>query len=127
MSATDVDRYLSEAAQPHAQTLTRLRTELLKLIPGGEECISYQMPCIKLSGKAVAGYAAFKNHLGYFPHSGNVIPKLKNELAGRKQTTGGFQFGVTEDLPVELLEKLVAIRIQELRERYPDLRFDVTK
>ena len=95
MSSSEVDAYIAGTQTPHKESLKQLRNQLLELLPKGEECISYAMPCIKVNGKAVAGYAAFKNHIGYFPHSGKIVPQLKTELAGRKQTTGGFQFGIS--------------------------------
>ena len=108
-------------------SLQALRKQVLDLVPAGEEGISYAMPCVKLSGKAVAGYAAFKKHIGYFPHSGNIVPQLEAELADRKQTTGGFQFALGEVLPDDLIAKLVTLRIKELSEKYPDFDFSVTK
>ena len=81
------------------------------------------MPCVKLNGKAVAGFAAFKKHIGYFPHSGNIVPQLSRELANRKQTTGGFQLELGEVLPDDLVGKLVLLRLKELSEKYPDLDF----
>jgi hypothetical protein len=30
------------------------------------------MPAFKVQGKTVAGFAAFKNHLSYLPHSESV-------------------------------------------------------
>ena len=100
-----------------------LRKQVLEIVPAGEEGISYAMPCVKLSGKAVAGYAAFKKHIGYFPHSGSIVPQLAEELADRKQTTGGFQFALGEVLPDDLVAKLVGLRLRELSEKYPDLDF----
>lgn len=104
-------------------SLQALRRQVLELVPQGEEGISYAMPCVKLQGKAVAGYAAFKNHIGYFPHSGNIVPQLPKELAGRKQTTGGFQFELGEVLEDHLVAKLVTLRLKELGEKYPNLDF----
>ena len=127
MSSKDVDDYFKGVPSTHLEALTHLRKQLKALLPNGEECMSYAMPCIKLSGKAVAGYAAFKNHIGYFPHSGRIVPQLEAELAGRKQTTGGFQFGITEHLDDELVRKLIQLRIKELSEKYPDLAFDQPK
>jgi uncharacterized protein YdhG (YjbR/CyaY superfamily) len=123
MSSSEVDAYLAGTHSPHRESLQKLRQQLLALLPNGEECISYAMPCVKVNGKAVAGYAAFKNHIGYFPHSGNIVPHLKRELEGRKQTTGGFQFGIAEVLPDSLVKQLVELRIRELSEKYPELDF----
>ena len=127
MSKAEVDQYLKGLPEAAVLSLQALRRQVLDLVPGGEECISYAMPCVKLNGKAVAGYAAFKKHIGYFPHSGNIVPQLKQELADRKQTTGGFQFGLGEVLADDLVAKLVSLRLRELGEKYPDLDFSVTK
>ncbi len=123
MSKVEVDQYLKGLPEAAVISLEALRRQVLGLVPKGEEGISYAMPCVKLSGKAVAGYAAFKKHIGYFPHSGNIVPQLSQELAGRKQTPGGFQFELGEVLPDDLVAKLVSLRLKELGEKYPDLDF----
>jgi len=123
LSKAEVDQYLKGLPEAAVFSIQALRKQVLELVPTGEEGISYAMPCVKLNGKAVAGYAAFKNHIGYFPHSGNIVTQLSSELAGRKQTTGGFQFGLGEVLPDDLVAKLVGLRLKELSEKYPDLDF----
>ena len=123
MSKAEVDQYLKGLPEAAVISIQALRKQVLDLVPKGEEGISYAMPCVKLNGKAVAGYAAFKKHIGYFPHSGNIVPQLSRELANRKQTTGGFQFGLGEVLPNDLIAKLVGLRLKELSEKYPDLDF----
>lgn len=124
MSKAEVDQYLEGLPEAAVFSIQALRKQVLDLVPVGEEGISYAMPCVKLNGKAVAGYAAFKKHIGYFPHSGNIIPQLTKELADRKQTPGGFQFGLGEVLPDDLVAKLVNLRIKELGEKYPNLEFN---
>ena len=90
MSKNDVDAYLSSVPEGKRFALQDLRERLLLLIPGGEESLSYSMPCIKLQGKAVAGYAAWKNHLAYYPHSGSVIPKLSHLLGDKSKPKVDF-------------------------------------
>jgi uncharacterized protein YdhG (YjbR/CyaY superfamily) len=123
VSKAEVDQYLEGLPEAAVFSLQALRRQVLEIVPNGEECISYAMPCVKLNGKAVAGFAAFKKHIGYFPHSGNIVPQLSGELANRKQTTGGFQFELGEVLPDDLVEKLVLLRLKELSEKYQDLDF----
>jgi uncharacterized protein YdhG (YjbR/CyaY superfamily) len=123
LSRAEVDQYLKGLPEAAVFSIQALRKQVLEIVPAGEEGISYAMPCVKLSGKAVAGYAAFKRHIGYFPHSGNIVPQLTIQLEGRKQTTGGFQFGLGEVLPDDLVAKLVGLRLRELSEKYPDLDF----
>ena len=42
------------------------------MISKAEQGISYGMPAFRLHGKVIAGFAAFKNHLGYLPHFRNT-------------------------------------------------------
>ena len=76
-----VDDYLAALEEPKRKALTEVRQTILELIPNAEECISYGMPAYKVSGKTIAGFAAFKNHLSFLPHSGSVIDKLGEEVA----------------------------------------------
>lgn len=66
-----------------------------------------------MAGKTVAGFAAFKNHLSYLPHSGSVFPELERELAGYERSSGALRFPVDEPLPAELVKKLVAVRLRQ--------------
>lgn len=64
--------------------------------------------------KVVGGFAAFKNHLSYLPHSGSVLGLIGDGLAGYTMTKGSSHFPVDEPLPDELVETLVAFRLQQL-------------
>ena len=61
----------------------------------------------------VAGFAAFKNHLSYLPHSGTVFPQLHDELQGYATSSGALRFGIDDPLPVSLVEKLIAVRLRQ--------------
>jgi uncharacterized protein YdhG (YjbR/CyaY superfamily) len=116
MSPDPVRAYLEKTPQPQRKTLTALRTTLRKLLPSAEEGISYGMPCFKVDGKAVAGFAAFKNHCTYFPMSGSVVGTLKKSLAAYKVSKGGVQFPANAVLPPGLVKKLVQARLKEVSE-----------
>jgi uncharacterized protein YdhG (YjbR/CyaY superfamily) len=76
----EIDGYLDALEEPKRSTLARLRDTIMAIVPDAEQTISYGMPAFRLRGKVVAGFAAFKNHLSYLPHSGSVIPQLGKEL-----------------------------------------------
>ncbi len=65
-------------------------------------------------GKMVAGYAAFAKICGYYPHSGNIIPKFPTELAAYKTSKGGALFTPAHRMPEPLIAKLLAARLKEL-------------
>jgi hypothetical protein len=72
--------------EPKRTTLTSLRDTIMAIVPDAEQCISYGLPAFRLRGKTIAGFAAFKNHLNYLPHSGSVVPQLAKETAAYTST-----------------------------------------
>ena len=64
----------------------------------------------RVQGKVVAGFAAFKNHLSYLPHSGSVFLELGDDVANYKTSKGALQFAVDRPLPLPLVRKLIAVR-----------------
>src|SRR5215813_6162548 len=110
MSKNQVDKYLASLEQPKRATLEALRRTILEIIPEAEQCISYSMPAFRVQGKVIAGFAAFKNHLSYLPHSGSVFPELADALSRYKTSSGALQFPVDKPLPKALVKKLIAIR-----------------
>lgn len=117
MTSAEVDAYLGGVEEPKRSTLQQLRETILAVIPDAEEGISYGLPAFRVRGKVVAGFAAFKNHLSYLPHSGSVFPVLREELGGYKTSTGALQFPTDSPLPVLLVEHLVQVRIAQA---FPD-------
>jgi uncharacterized protein YdhG (YjbR/CyaY superfamily) len=106
----EVDAYLAGIGQPHRRTLMALRESIREVIPQAEEVISYGMPGFRLKGKMIAGFAAFKNHVAYMPHSGSVLSELSAELKGYKSTPGSLHFAIDKPLPKTLVRKLIAVR-----------------
>lgn len=117
MSAEEIDRYLADLAEPKRATLARLRQSILDVLPEAEQGLAYGLPAFKVKGKTIAGFAAFKQHLSYLPHSGSVFAQLQDELTGYTTSAGALHFGVDEPLPPPLVEKLIATR---LRQVFPD-------
>jgi uncharacterized protein YdhG (YjbR/CyaY superfamily) len=112
-AGNQIDAYLDALEEPKRSTLARLRDTIMAIVPDAEQCISYGMPAFRLRGKTVAGFAAFKHHLSYLPHSGSVIPQLGKELQGYTSTSGSLHFPVDQPLPEALVRKLLAVRMAE--------------
>src|SRR5215469_15328100 len=113
MSAQEIDQYLDALEEPKRTTLARLRQTILDILPEAEQAISYGLPAFMIRGKTIAGFAAFKNHLSYLPHSGSVFPALGDELKSYAASSGALRFGIDEPLPTPLVEKLIAVRLQQ--------------
>lgn len=114
MSTDEIDSYLAGVGEPQRGTLEQLRQTLRQILPDAEEGIAYGAPAFKMGGKAIAGFAAYKDHLSYLPHSGAVTEALGTELAAYKTTKGSVQFAIDEPLPDDVVGLLVAARKKEL-------------
>jgi len=117
VSREEVDAYLESLDEPKRSTLRELRQSILDFVPEVEQCISYGVPAFRLQGKVIAGFAAFKRHLSYLPHSGSVFPELRDEVAPYVTSTGALQFPVDACLSKPLVQKLVSVRIKQA---FPD-------
>ena len=113
MSKKEIDQYLGTLDEPKRATLAQLRDTIAAIVPDAEQCISYGMPAFKLRGKTIAGFAAFKSHLSYLPHSGSVIAQLTKETEGYTKTKGSLHFPVDKPLPKKLVKKLLDARMAE--------------
>jgi uncharacterized protein YdhG (YjbR/CyaY superfamily) len=117
VSEREIDEYLASLDEPKRSTLSQLRETILRNIPDAEQCISYGVPAFRLHGNVVAGFAAFKNHLSYLPHSGSVFPELREDLADYSTSSGALRFAIDKPLPAELVKKLIAVRINHVLQR----------
>lgn len=113
MTTQEIDEYLDALDEPKRSTLAQLRATIIAIVPEAEQGISYGMPAFKLRGKTIAGFAAFKHHLSYVPHSGSVIPRLAAETEGYGGTKSSLHFPIDTPLPKSLVEKLLAERMAD--------------
>ena len=110
MSKKEIDNYLALLEEPKRSTLEALRGTILEIVPDAEQCISYGMPAFRVRGKVIAGFAAFKNHLSYLPHSGSVFPEIGDAVSLYTTSKGALQFPIDKPLPKTLVRKLIAVR-----------------
>jgi uncharacterized protein YdhG (YjbR/CyaY superfamily) len=114
MAAHEVDAYLASLDESQRTALEQLRATIREVLPDSEECLSYGSPAFKVDGKAVAGFAAFKHHLSYLPHSGDVLATLASDVDGYETSKGALKFEVDAPLPEALVSKLISARLAEL-------------
>jgi uncharacterized protein YdhG (YjbR/CyaY superfamily) len=115
VSKQEIDSYLAKVDEPKRATLQKLRQTIRDILPGAEEVISYGMPAFRLNGKVIAGFAAFKNHLAYLPHSGSVFDELRDDLKDYASTEGSLHFPIDKPLPKALVKKLIAVRLKQIQ------------
>jgi uncharacterized protein YdhG (YjbR/CyaY superfamily) len=112
--AVDIDEYLADLDATKRATLGALRATIHELVPAAEETIAYGAPAFQLDGHTIAGFAAFKRHLSFLPHSGTVLAALGAAVAGYETSKGALRFAVDDPLPKHLVKKLLDARLREL-------------
>ncbi|WEK37876.1 MAG: DUF1801 domain-containing protein [Candidatus Pseudobacter hemicellulosilyticus] len=110
-----VDQYLALLAPAARKVAQQMRKTIKKQAPGAEEVISYNMPGYKLNGLLI-WFAVWKEHIGLYP-TPNAIEFFKKELAGYACSKGAIQFPLDQPLPLELIARIVAFRVEELQNK----------
>jgi uncharacterized protein YdhG (YjbR/CyaY superfamily) len=113
---TVIDDYLKTVPMGQRKLLQEVRQEMRKLLPEAEEAISYGLPCFKVDGGVVGGFAANKNFCSYYPFSGSTLGALKTELADYSQTLSALHFTENKPLTKKIIKLLVAHRLQQIAE-----------
>lgn len=105
----DIDDYISIHPKEVQKMLQTIRRAIAKTAPKAEEAISYQIPTYKLNGNLVH-FAAFKNHLGFYPGADGVAA-FKKELSKYETSKGTIQFPFDQPLPIKLISEIVKYRV----------------
>jgi uncharacterized protein YdhG (YjbR/CyaY superfamily) len=82
--------------------------------PDAEEGTSYGMPALRLDGRPLLGITAAARHLSLFPFSPAVVEAVAPDLAGYSLSKGTIRFSADQQLPDDVIERIVVLRRAEL-------------
>lgn len=111
-----VDHYISNFPKEVQIILTHIRSITHTTAPDAEESMAYGMPAYKINGKPLVYFAAYEHHIGFYA-TPTGHEKFAPELAGYKQGKGSVQFPLDKPIPYDLIERIVAFRVQENMEK----------
>src|ERR1700690_4155020 len=106
-----IDEYIANCPDDVRKKLKDLRATIKASAPDATEKISYQITTFYLKGNLVH-FAAFKNHIGFYPTPSGVQAFLK-ETSMYASTKGTLQFPIDKPLPLKLVSKIVKFRVAE--------------
>lgn len=109
-TAKNIDEYISSFPADVQAMLQKVRDTIRKLVPEGEEDIRYGIPTFRLNGKNLVHFAAFKQHIGFYP-TPTGIESFKKELSKYKQGKGSVQFPLDEPMPLKLISEIVKFNV----------------
>ena len=111
-----IDQYIRQFPEDTQVLLQQVRKAVKEAAPGAEETISYMIPTFKIHGRYLVYFAAYKNHIGFYPMPSGRTAFAK-ELAKYKSGKGSAQFPVDKPMPISLIKKIVKFRAKENLER----------
>ena len=85
-----VDDYIADQAVDVQPLLQALRETIRAALPDATERMSWQMPTF-WQGENIVHFAAFKNHIGFFP-GGEAVGAFADRLTDYKTAKGTIQF-----------------------------------
>jgi uncharacterized protein YdhG (YjbR/CyaY superfamily) len=111
MSAATIDEYIASFPESLRPTLEMLRQAIREAAPEAQEAIKYDMPTFVLHGN-LAYFAVNKRHIGFYGSSTSWAP-FEDEVGQYKTSRGTIQFPLDKPLPLDLIRKIVRVRVQE--------------
>jgi uncharacterized protein YdhG (YjbR/CyaY superfamily) len=108
-----VNEYISAFDSKTRAKLESLRNLISDLVPNAIESFSYSMPAYKLNKKPLIYFAAFKNHIGLYA-TPSAHREFVKDLAKYKHGKGSVQFPLENDLPIDLIKRMILFRKNEL-------------
>jgi uncharacterized protein YdhG (YjbR/CyaY superfamily) len=110
--ANSIDEYIKGFPPGIQKLLKEVRSTIKTAAPEAEETIKYAMPTFTLNGGNLVHFAAFKNHIGFYP-TPNGIEAFEKELSAYKGAKGSVQFPLDQPMPLQLISKIVKFRVAQ--------------
>jgi uncharacterized protein YdhG (YjbR/CyaY superfamily) len=113
--AKNIDEYIAGFPKDIQKILKEIRATIRKAVPDAEETIKYDMPSFERNGILVS-FAAFKNHIGFYP-APREVEAFKKELAAYEGAKSTLKIPLDSPPPLNLISKIVKFRAKQLLEK----------
>lgn len=108
----EIENYISTFPETTQEKLRNIYILIKSEAHDVQESISYGMPAFKFKNKPLVYFAGYKNHIGFYA-TPTGHEAFKDELSKYRQGKGSVQFPLDEQLPEDLIKRIVAFRIGE--------------
>ena len=105
---------MATLSEDRRRAMEELRQAIREAAPQATETIAYNMPALRLKGRFLVSYQAFKKHYSLFPWTDPMVDALGDELNRYAAGKGTIRFPADEPIPRDLVRRIVAFRLNEV-------------
>ncbi|MEZ4793496.1 MAG: DUF1801 domain-containing protein [Gelidibacter sp.] len=106
-----IEDYINSFPEAIQEKLRQIYEIILSEAKDAEQSMSYGMPAFKTNKKPLVYFAGYKHHIGFYA-TPTGHGAFASELSKYKQGKGSVQFPLDEPLPVDLIRRIVAFRVE---------------
>ena len=106
-----IDEYIQAAPREAQEKLREMRACIRAAAPEATESLKWGMPAFSYR-RILVTFAAFKNHIGFYPTS-SAVTAFAKDLSKFSTARGTIQFPLAKPLPLSLVRKITAFRVKE--------------
>lgn len=110
----NVDDYLAGLPADRRDVMEQLRRAVRAAAPDATEVITYNMPGLRLGGRFLVSYEAYRHHYSLFPWSDAMVAELGEDLRPYAVGRGTIRFPADAPIPLELVARIVEFRHREV-------------
>jgi uncharacterized protein YdhG (YjbR/CyaY superfamily) len=111
----NITEYINAAPKETQKKLREIRACIRKAAPGSEEGMKWGMPAFSYR-RILVMFAAHKHHIGFYP-TPSAVKAFADDLSKYDTARGSIQFPLEKPLPLPLIRKITAFRVQESVEK----------
>jgi uncharacterized protein YdhG (YjbR/CyaY superfamily) len=106
-----IDEYIRAAPREAQKKLREMRACIRAVAPEATESLKWGMPAFSYR-RILVTFAAFKNHIGFYPTS-SAVTAFAKDLSKFSTARGSIQFPLERPVPLSLVRKITAFRVKE--------------
>jgi uncharacterized protein YdhG (YjbR/CyaY superfamily) len=106
-----ITEYINAAPRDAQKKLRQMRACIRAAAPGARESLKWGMPAFSYR-RILVTFAAFKHHIGFYP-TPSALRAFANDLSRFVTAKASIQFPLEKPLPLGLIRKITAFRVQQ--------------
>ncbi len=110
-----ITEYIHAAPKEAREKLREMRACIRICAPGARESLKWGMPAFSYR-RILVTFTAFEHHIGFYP-TPPAVKAFANDLSKFATGKGSIQFPLEKPLPLPLIRKITAFRVQESIEK----------